>query len=67
MKRKRDSGFWIRTVLWLTSIAIVAIPLKQLKQSHGSAAYFFAGLAIILLFFATGTLISRWLNNRNLT
>jgi len=67
MKRKRDSGFWIRTVLWLTSIAIVAIPLKQLKQSHGSAAYFFAGLAIIFLFFVAGILISRSLNNRKRT
>ena len=64
MKRENDPGFWIRTALWIASIVIVAVPLKSLKDSHGSLTYMIAGVSIIFFLFLCGIAISRWLNNR---
>jgi len=64
VKRENDPGFWIRTALWITSIVIVAVPLKSLKESHGSLIYMIAGVSVIFFLFLCGIAISHWLNNR---
>ena len=62
--RQRDPGFWIRTVLWLVSIVIVAIPVRSLKLTHGSLVYVTVSLAVLAAFFLAGLYITHKINQR---
>ena len=62
--RIKDPGYWIRVILWMVSIAIVAIPVHSLKQSHGSLVYVSVSVAVLLAFFLAGLYISHKLKQR---
>lgn len=51
-------------VLWVVSIAIVAVPVRSLKQSHGSLVYVSVSFGVLIAFFLTGLYISHRLNQR---
>lgn len=60
MNKNGDKTFVVRTILWLVSIYLVAIPLKAVKHEFGSAVYLAVGLGTIAIFFYVGILYTNY-------
>ncbi len=59
---KSNVAHLLRYIIWLGSIAIVAMPLSNVRDSHGDIVYMVASTLVLLAGFIAGLAISYHLN-----
>ncbi len=56
--------YWSRTAIWLASMLIVGVPLRQFRDSLGTPLYLTIALVILGLFYWLGLVIAKVLVRR---